>query len=294
MSREDTKAIKYRIVRFSQEQKSDLSCFAEANRYHPHRTLPILELGAKSMSLGEIAMQATEGEIGVQKRMARGVSLAAWLMVSGGVTLLVIAIAIETRSSAEVMLRPAADRSGDDNSAGETGAADDGRIRYTTTIRAPSGPPVIELGSADPQGRRGSIACSTCHSVREPNFDNRVPADLDQFHQNMTFVHGTVTCYACHNPTNMDALRLADGTSVEFSSVMNLCAQCHGTQARDYQHGAHGGMNGYWDLTRGPRTRNHCIDCHDPHSPTFPHMQPMFKPRDRFLKAASKADAHHE
>lgn len=162
-------------------------------------------------------------------------------------------------------------------------------FRFATTIRRPDGPPRIELEQADPQGRVGSIACSTCHSVREPNFENRTPADLDQFHQNMPMAHGKLACYACHNPDDADALRLADSTRVEYADVMTLCAQCHGPQANDYAHGAHGGMNGYWDLTRGPRTRNNCIDCHDPHVPQFPTMQPTFKPRDRFLDPVDAA-----
>jgi formate-dependent nitrite reductase cytochrome c552 subunit len=139
------------------------------------------------------------------------------------------------------------------------------------------------LQQVDPQGRVGSIACSTCHSVREPNLANRTPADLDQFHQHMQMAHGNLACYACHHPQDADSLRLADATTVSYTDTMTLCAQCHGTQARDYEHGAHGGMNGYWDLSRGPRTRNHCIDCHDPHVPKFPAMKPTFKPRDRFL-----------
>lgn len=155
---------------------------------------------------------------------------------------------------------------------------------FATTIRRPSGPPMIELDQADPQGRVGKIACSTCHSVRDPDLTNRKPEDLTDFHQNMPMAHGELACYSCHSPTNADALHLADGTSVSYPDVMTLCAQCHGTQARDYAHGAHGGMNGYWDLTRGPRQRNNCIDCHDPHVPKFPSMQPTFKPRDRFLE----------
>ncbi|MFT7633353.1 MAG: formate-dependent nitrite reductase cytochrome c552 subunit, partial [Mariniblastus sp.] len=75
-----------------------------------------------------------------------------------------------------------------------------------------------------------------------------------------------------------------DGTKVEFTDVMTLCAQCHGPQMTDYEHGAHGGMNGHWDLNRGPQTKNNCVDCHQPHAPKFPKMQPTFKPRDRFLK----------
>ena len=81
-----------------------------------------------------------------------------------------------------------------------------------------------------------------------------------------------------------DSLKLADGTRVEFTEVMTLCAQCHGQQMKDYEHGAHGGMNGYWDRSRGPQTKNNCVDCHNPHAPQFPKMQPTFKPRDRFLE----------
>ena len=165
----------------------------------------------------------------------------------------------------------------------ETQSPESNSTRFATTIRRPAGPPQIELDQPDPQGRVGSIACSTCHSVREPDTTNRRPADLTLFHQDMPMNHGNLTCYSCHNPTNVDKLRLADSTPVDFADVMTLCAQCHGTQARDYEHGAHGGMNGYWDLSRGPRTRNNCIDCHDPHVPKFPSMQPTFKPRDRFL-----------
>jgi hypothetical protein len=76
---------------------------------------------------------------------------------------------------------------------------------------------------------------------------------------------------------------------VEFADVMKLCAQCHGPQFRDYQHGAHGGMNGYWDLSRGGRSRNNCIDCHDPHAPAYVGAIPAPRPRDRFLTPAGAA-----
>jgi formate-dependent nitrite reductase cytochrome c552 subunit len=167
--------------------------------------------------------------------------------------------------------------------------------KFSVTVRRPLGPPTIELTTADPQGRQGAIACSTCHSVREPNFENRTPADLDEFHLKMPMSHGTLACYSCHNPDDTDTLRLADSTAVEYPDVMTLCAQCHGTQARNYQHGAHGGMSGYWDLSRGPRSRNNCIDCHDPHVPKFPSMRPTFKPRDRFLEPTeSHASPPHQ
>ncbi len=150
-------------------------------------------------------------------------------------------------------------------------------------IRRPAGPPRVGTGVFDASGAEITIACSTCHASREPNFDNASGADLDLFHQGLTFRHGSITCLSCHDPGNYDALRLADGRRLEYPDVMTLCAQCHGPQARDYEHGIHGGMTGYWDRRKGPRTRNNCIDCHDPHAPQFPRMIPTFKPRDRFL-----------
>ncbi|MCA9217077.1 MAG: hypothetical protein KDB27_28610, partial [Planctomycetales bacterium] len=122
--------------------------------------------------------------------------------------------------------------------------------KYLVTIRRPSGPPSIELKNPDSLGRTGRVACSTCHSIREPNPDNRQPSDLKQFHQDMTLSHGQLTCYACHNPDDSNTLRLADGSAVEYANVMDLCSQCHGSQARSYERGFHGGMTGYWDLSR--------------------------------------------
>jgi nitrate reductase cytochrome c-type subunit len=156
--------------------------------------------------------------------------------------------------------------------------------RFAVSIRKPEGPPRVDTGLTDAHGNAVTASCSTCHTIRKPNFKNKGVADLNEFHGALTFSHGSVSCLSCHNPEDYDSLKLADGTRVEFTDVMTLCAQCHGPQMKDYEHGVHGGMNGYWDLTRGPRTKNNCIDCHNPHAPQFPDMQPTFKPRDRFLK----------
>lgn len=181
------------------------------------------------------------------------------------------------------------------NAADTSDAARRNQTRFPVHINRPSGPPVIELIDATGAIHGTSLSCSSCHSLREPDLTNRRPADLTTFHENLAFVHGDLSCLSCHNPDDYDALRLADGTRVEYTDVMTLCSQCHGPQARDYAHGAHGGMNGYWDLTRGPRTRNNCVDCHDPHVPAFPSMRPTFKPRDRFLNPPHAAeDSNHD
>ena len=156
--------------------------------------------------------------------------------------------------------------------------------KFPVEIRKPSGPPRITTGLSDAHGNSVTVACSTCHTTRQPNHQNKTVKDLDEFHGGMSFSHGTVSCLSCHNSNDYDSLKLADDSRVEFTDVIMLCAQCHGPQMNDYLHGAHGGMNGHWDLTRGPQMKNNCIDCHDPHSPRFPKMQPTFKPKDRFLE----------
>lgn len=162
------------------------------------------------------------------------------------------------------------------------------RDAYPVQVHQPAGPP--KLQAETPTGETVEIACSTCHATRKPNPANHQTADLDQFHQGLAVRHGKLVCLSCHNPNDYDTLRLADGQSLEFRSVMTLCGQCHGPQYRDYQHGSHGGMTGYWDLSKGPRRRNNCTDCHDPHAPAFPLMTPVFPPADRFKP---KHEAEH-
>ncbi len=133
----------------------------------------------------------------------------------------------------------------------------------------------------DPQGRAVEVPCATCHAGFDP--PPQLPADAQHIggpHVGLRFEHGRNECRACHDPARYDRLRLATGESIAMTEALRLCAQCHGTQHRDWLHGAHGGMNGHWDLRRGDRLRNHCVDCHDPHAPRFPRFLPMPPPRD--------------
>jgi formate-dependent nitrite reductase cytochrome c552 subunit len=170
------------------------------------------------------------------------------------------------------------------NPVSSTEPAASGRHGFSVTIRKPAGPPRVVTGVKDVHGSFVTVACSTCHATRPPDFQNKTVKTLDEFHSGMPFSHGPVSCLSCHNAVDYDALQLADGSRVEFTDVMTLCGQCHGPQMKDYQHGAHGGLNGYWDLARGPQQKNNCVDCHNPHAPQFPKMQPTFKPKDRFLE----------
>jgi len=155
---------------------------------------------------------------------------------------------------------------------------------HEVTILGPSGPPTVPTDKLDPSGKPIALACSSCHSVRAADPTRRDGATLDQFHQGLKTKHGDLTCLSCHDSSDYDRLRLADMTPVAFSEVKTLCRQCHGPQVRDYDNGAHGGMRGYWDLHRGPRTRNGCTTCHDPHAPAFPSVHPAPGPIDRFAR----------
>lgn len=154
---------------------------------------------------------------------------------------------------------------------------------HAVVVRKPLGPPAIPSGTFDEKGNAVFIACATCHATKPANPDAKLGVALAQFHQGLVGKHGDLSCISCHNPADgYSTLRLADGKQLPYAEVMTLCAQCHGPQFRDYQHGVHGGMTGYWNLTRGGRVRNNCIDCHDPHAPKYPTVRPARGPNDRF------------
>ncbi len=148
-------------------------------------------------------------------------------------------------------------------------------------IKQPVSVPKVATGLTNFHGEPVMASCVSCHATTTPNREIRAAVDLKKFHQGLKYQHGNLTCLSCHNADNYDTLRLADGRALNFTDSMTLCSQCHGPQRRDYDMGLHGGMNGHWDLRRGGRTRNTCINCHDPHVPDFPLVMPVLPPRDR-------------
>lgn len=141
----------------------------------------------------------------------------------------------------------------------------------------------VATGDLDPLGRPLRVACDACHSLRTPAELPTSMTALTEFHQGLEFRHGELSCASCHLAGARPRLHRADGTPVALRDAIAICRDCHGPQARDYDRGAHGGMSGFWDLSRGGRSRNHCVDCHDPHQPRFPSTTPVLLPRDRGL-----------
>lgn len=152
---------------------------------------------------------------------------------------------------------------------------------HPVIIQKPAGAPKVATGLTNFHGERVMASCASCHATTTPNREIRATSDLKKFHQGLNYAHGELSCLSCHNADNYETLRLADGRALDFTDSMTLCSQCHGPQRRDYDRGLHGGMNGHWDLRRGGRTRNTCINCHDPHAPAFPLVMPVLPPRDR-------------
>lgn len=159
----------------------------------------------------------------------------------------------------------------------------EGPATYATTIVAPTTLGVVDTSRTDVHGTPIGVSCATCHGPDPSQAWAATPGE--PFHTGVVLHHGNNTCDHCHDPADRTRLRLADGTAIEFGGAIQLCAQCHGKQYTNYQHGAHGGMNGYWDLRQGPRTRNHCVVCHAPHDPAIPVVSPVLPPHDRYLEA---------
>ena len=125
------------------------------------------------------------------------------------------------------------------------------------------------------------VRCGSCHRLLEDA--PRLFGEVLTFHTGTEVVHGELSCESCHGEGDREHLRLADGQLLVGEQSIDLCSQCHGPQRRDYNHGAHGGMAGHWDLALGPRQRNRCTGCHAPHRPAYPRLLPAPGPNDRFL-----------
>jgi hypothetical protein len=124
-----------------------------------------------------------------------------------------------------------------------------------------------------PPFTEGIYPCSQCHASMPVNTQRR---ELS-FHTEIQLQHATKQrwCLDCHNPTNRDVLRLANGDTVPFEKLYNLCGQCHGTTFRDWKVGLHGKRTGMWN---GEKMYRLCVNCHNPHSPRFKQLEPLPPP----------------
>ncbi len=121
-----------------------------------------------------------------------------------------------------------------------------------------------------------SYRCNDCHSVLEPS---DVQKSYISAHPDVILEHGANNyCTTCHSPDNRERLLDINGYDVAFDQSHKSCLQCHGPIYRDWEAGVHGRMNDYWDTERGPTRKLTCVECHNPHQPKFPDMQPSPAP----------------
>lgn len=154
--------------------------------------------------------------------------------------------------------------------------------QHVVTIARPTSSGKLRTTASELSGDAVAIGCPTCHEAgRQASMASTAAGAGPRFHEQVQLVHGDLECKSCHS-AKPHLLHTAAGELFAIEQSMTLCSQCHGLIRRAYDNGAHGGMRGYWDLQRGPRTRNDCITCHSPHEPAYPRVTPMPGPRDRF------------
>lgn len=118
----------------------------------------------------------------------------------------------------------------------------------------------------DRKGEIKSYSCTECHSKPLEQMKTK---DLKKAHWNIRLDHAnkeTMNCITCHDGNNMDYLNSLTGAKMDFNKSYQLCSQCHQKQFKDWTGGAHGKRIESWTP---PRVSMTCVNCHNPHSPSF-------------------------
>ncbi|MDH5475178.1 MAG: hypothetical protein OEX22_05755 [Cyclobacteriaceae bacterium] len=114
-----------------------------------------------------------------------------------------------------------------------------------------------------------SYPCSNCHSKPLDELQKLGEEEIKKAHWNIKVKHAdaeVMECATCHNDNNLDELQSLTNKGISLNHSYQLCGQCHSTQYKDWQGGAHGKRLGGWT---SPRVVNSCVNCHNPHSPAF-------------------------
>jgi hypothetical protein len=136
--------------------------------------------------------------------------------------------------------------------------------------REPMGEPALVMSGGF------SHRCMDCHRIFE---SPAVQREKRVQHTHIRLLHGmNDNCFNCHSRTDRNSLALTSGQLITFDEVPRQCAQCHGTVFRDWQRGTHGKTLGSWDASSGNQTRLTCNQCHDPHAPAYPGIEPLPAP----------------
>ena len=123
--------------------------------------------------------------------------------------------------------------------------------------------------------------CYGCHEKNKPpplRFDANNILVVPDEHKDIVMGHGSHNrnnlCYNCHNESNLETFQVRDGRELKFADSTQLCGSCHGPNYRDWDAGAHGRINGYWNTALGEARKLDCANCHNPHAPRIPTRVP--------------------
>ncbi len=156
--------------------------------------------------------------------------------------------------------------------------------------------PLVDRSFLDPSPNRRSYAdlvrakdedalsdfdCYACHEKGKPptlRYDANQRLIVPKEHSDIVMGHGEQgrnnNCFNCHDENNLELLQTRDGHFVKFQDSPQLCGSCHGPTYEDWEVGAHGRISGYWNQKLGAITRLACVNCHNPHSPSFQGRKP--------------------
>lgn len=152
-----------------------------------------------------------------------------------------------------------------------------------TPVRQPSLSAVYTLG-------KFTYRCNECH--RSTPTPYAAGHGLTK-HADVFLSHGiNARCLNCHHPVNRETFVDDFGQEIPWDQPQLLCTKCHGPVYRDWQHGSHGRINGYWDTSQGEQIRLKCIECHDPHHPPFPPLASA--PGPKTLRTQPHGSGTHE
>jgi len=128
------------------------------------------------------------------------------------------------------------------------------------------------------------FSCNECHSKPLDELRSELSPTAKKAHWDIHIDHAdatTMSCATCHPSDNLDELQTLEGSRVSFNHSYKVCAQCHSTQFKDWQGGAHGKRLGGWTK---PRIAKTCVGCHNPHKPAFESRWPARLNTQQILK----------
>lgn len=133
----------------------------------------------------------------------------------------------------------------------------------------PQIPGVADFYIAGQSAKIESFPCSNCHTKDLSTLRTEGFGEAQKAHWNIQIEHAgieTMACLTCHSEADLNQLNSITGTKISFDESYKSCAQCHSTQFKEWQGGAHGKRVSGWVP---PRIVKSCVECHNPHKPAF-------------------------